>query len=174
MNRTAIALAALTLALTACTPEQLATLGVAPDHPMYQQALALDDHPIRRHDGTVVELDGSVTPAPPPPAGYVHPWATVQRWHATALDAGWRADEWPWVSCVIRRESGGDPSAYNGRDPAGGSRGLLQINGSNVAWLRARGILNEANDLYNAWTNLRAGRELYRVYGARPWGGACR
>jgi len=176
MNRCAVILAA--LALTACTPEQLDTLGIT-DPDARATLLALDDHPIPLADGSTLELDGTITPAPPTthqhtPSGYTHPWPNVQRWYATAIDAGFRPDEWRQVSCVIRRESGGDPDAYNGRDPAGGSRGLMQLNGVHVRWLRDAGILTHADDLYNAWTNLRAARELQRRSGWGPWNGTCR
>jgi len=179
MTRLAIMLAALAVIATACTPEQLDTLGIT-DPAARDILLALDDTAIRLKDGSTLELDGAITPAPPttththaPTSGYVHPWPNVQRWYATAIDAGFRPDEWRQVSCLIRRESGGNPNAYNGRDPAGGSRGLMQINGVHVRWLRNAGILTYADDLYNPWTNLRAARELQRKSGWGPWGGWC-
>lgn len=110
-----------------------------------------------------------------PTAAEAHSYPTaVTRWRDEALAAGWPSYMWPWLRCVINRESRGNPRAYNGRDPAGGSRGLTQINGINTRSLRRAGIIRNAQDLYNPVRNLRAARFLFRHHGTRPWGGACR
>jgi hypothetical protein len=98
----------------------------------------------------------------------------VTRWRDEAIAAGWSTNSWPWLRCIIHRESRGDPGAYNGADPNGGSRGLTQINGIHTAWLKQRGIIRFARDLYHPTTNLKAARLLYRAAGPRAWGGKCR
>lgn len=57
-------LAALALPLTAaaCTPEQLAYLGISPDEPVYDFLLSWPDVAVPLGDGTILNLDGTVTP----------------------------------------------------------------------------------------------------------------
>ena len=113
----------------------------------------------------------AATIAPTAPATAHNP---ADRWRSTALAAGWPASQWPTLRCIIHRESRGDPRAYNPRDPAGGSRGLMQLNGVHTGWLKRAGIIRYASDLYGPRTNLRAARALYRLRGWQPWGGGCR
>lgn len=91
----------------------------------------------------------------------------VDRWRGVALRAG--LTDWSFWRCVIWRESGGNPRAWNRGDPRGGSRGLVQINGVHVGWMRRAGIISSASDLYDPATNLRAARALYRMQGRRAW-----
>lgn len=97
----------------------------------------------------------------PPPTGQ----GLVQRWRSTALAAGWTAEQWPWVACIINRESGGNPNA---RSPSNDS-GLMQINDVNVGHLRKAGIINSRWDLFDPYTNLVAAKNLYNLSGTGPW-----
>lgn len=91
---------------------------------------------------------------------------------ATALKVGWPATELGNLRRIAARESSCNPLALNPLDPTiYGSRGTMQINGSNVRWLVTRGIIRNADDLYNPVRNLRAALALWREYGWRPWSG---
>jgi hypothetical protein len=100
---------------------------------------------------------------------FAAPHDNVDRWNYHALRAGWHPDELPWLRCVINRESGGNPAAYNRHDPNGGSRGLVGINGAHNSWLRKAGIIKFPGDLYRPYINLRAARVLYKIAGKDPW-----
>lgn len=113
-------------------------------------------------------LTAPVVAAAPAPA-YLHPRESVQRWRRTAMSAGWTPAQWRRLSCIIWRESGGKSSVHNGRDPHGGSLGLLQINAVHVRWLRGKGVLRHFSDLRNPYVNMRAGRLLYEANGWAPW-----
>jgi peptidoglycan hydrolase-like protein with peptidoglycan-binding domain len=110
------------------------------------------------------------TPAPAPapvpapaPGSYVHPNAKVERWHGAALAAGWPESEWQRLSCIIQRESGGDPAA---RNPTSSASGLLQIMWS----AHSRWIGGSQSQLFDASTNLRLGRQIFlRASGWGPW-----
>lgn len=93
----------------------------------------------------------------------------VDRWQSLALVAGWPAELWGWQRCIIARESHGNPNAWNRADPAGGSMGLMQINGGNIGFLRNQGIAWSRADLFDPLTNLRAGWALYQHSGPGPW-----
>lgn len=152
---TAVLLTGMSLTAVACTPEQIAasrSVGIVISAAQEQYLLAL-------------------------PNRYAHPDPQVDQWYDTALAAGWPSDMWEWQSCVIERESQGNPGEWYRLDPSGGSRGLMQINGSNTGFLRRAGIIVSANDLFDPLTNLRAGLALYLEAGKRPWvsnDGSCR
>ena len=87
-----------------------------------------------------------------------------------AAAAGWPRTELDRVVHTAARESLCNPHAHNANDPTQyGSRGLLQINGSNVRYLVNLRIIRNANDLYNPTRNLKAGLALWHAYGWRPW-----
>jgi soluble lytic murein transglycosylase-like protein len=73
------------------------------------------------------------------------------------------------------RESRCKPHVHNIKDPNGGSRGLMQINGSWTRWLRSRGILSTAEDLFEPEVNLRASLAIHNYAHGRyqkgwnPW-----
>ncbi len=79
----------------------------------------------------------------------------------TAISAGWKESEWPRLDYIIWRESRCQPGVRNsrGRDD---SYGLIQLNmrahrswvGPLVGW--------NFNALYDPYTNLKIGRDLYR------------
>lgn len=99
----------------------------------------------------------------------VHTSPAVTRWRDEAIAAGWHPKQWPKLRCIIARESRGNPYAYNGGDPHGGSRGLMQINGVHTRWLIERGVIRWRGDLFNAQRNLRAGYKVYRAQGWKAW-----
>lgn len=106
-------------------------------------------------------------PTPPIPAD----WVCVE-WYETSLAAGFTRDDWPALGVIMWRESRCNPAAFNGRDPAGGSRGLTQVNGSWRGWLRQQGILWDITELHDPLTNLRAARAIVqydRDRGNCPW-----
>lgn len=100
---------------------------------------------------------------------YTHPDPNVERWHALALTVGWLEAEWPWLSCVVFRESRGMPDAYNGRGPDR-SYGLTQLNtkGALWGWFMALGLTDRAQ-LFDPTTNLYAARAMFLQFGRKPW-----
>ena len=88
---------------------------------------------------------------------------------ADAITAGWPADQAPTLALVMFRESRCIPTAYNGKDMAGGSYGLLQINGQHKLWLMQLGYINSLDDLFNPDINLRAALHLYGMVGWSAW-----
>lgn len=111
-------------------------------------------------------------------------------WYNLAMLVGWPADQWPTMSYVLYRESRCNIDSWNKTDPASGSRGLMQINGSwcrpnkwnphPAGWLGAQGILTSCEDLFNPEVNLRAGLAIW-LYGQDrhgcgwrgPWATPC-
>lgn len=98
-------------------------------------------------------------------------------WIDLARFVGWREGQMETLKRVIFRESRCFPNAHNPNDPAGGSHGLMQINGfwcrPNRYWpegyLQAFGIVETCDDLYEPAKNLRAGLLIYR-YADRSYG----
>jgi len=88
---------------------------------------------------------------------------------ADAISAGWPADQAPTLARVMFRESRCIPTAYNGTDTAGGSYGLLQVNGQHKLWLMQLGYINSLDDLFNPDINLRAALHLYGMVGWSAW-----
>jgi len=88
---------------------------------------------------------------------------------ADAISAGWPAEQAPTLARVMFRESRCIPTAYNAKDSNGGSRGLMQINGTHKLWLMETGYINSLDDLYNADINLRAALHLWRMVGWSAW-----
>ena len=88
---------------------------------------------------------------------------------ADAISAGWPASEAPMLARVMFRESRCDPTAYNAKDSNGGSRGLMQINGTHKLWLMQTGYINNLNDLFNPDINLRAALHLWNMVGWSAW-----
>ena len=100
-------------------------------------------------------------------------------WKLLAEQIGWPAEEWPIISKVLYRESRCNIGSWNRDDPATGSRGLMQINGSwclpnkwnphPAGWLGALGILTSCEDLFQPEVNLRAGLAIW-LYGEERYG----
>ena len=109
------------------------------------------------------------------PAPFGYPVPAVERWHSTAMRAGWPEKDWPHLACIIHRESNGLPFALNPNDPGLGSYGLLQINMSTGKWgtfPHYEPVLHgNVRNLYVPIVNLRIGRDLFnRSNGWSPWG----
>jgi hypothetical protein len=88
---------------------------------------------------------------------------------ADAITAGWPADQAPMLARVMFRESRCNPLAWNGTDTNGGSRGLMQINGTHETWLKEAGIITKLDDLFYPDVNIRAAVHLYRIVGWSAW-----
>lgn len=101
---------------------------------------------------------------------FIDPYATAcEQFSALAVNIGWPLDQRTVLESIIYRESRCIPNQINRKDPNGGSRGLLQINGFWNGWLIERGIITKPKDLLHAQTNLRAGLEIYN-YGVERYG----
>ena len=102
--------------------------------------------------------------------------SACEQFSALAVNLGWPADQRTVLESIMKRESNCTPNAFNRKDPNGGSRGLLQINGSWNKWLIGKGIIAKPKDLLQAQTNLLAGLEIYNYgverygFGWGPWG----
>ena len=107
---------------------------------------------------------------PPIPTTTAVPKGCAQ-YVADAISAGWPADQAPTLARVMFRESRCIPTAYNAKDTAGGSYGLMQVNGQHKQWLMDTGYITSLNDLFNPDINLRAALQLYRMVGNSwsPW-----
>jgi hypothetical protein len=109
-------------------------------------------------------------------------------YHDLAIQAGWPESQWPTLSKVMYRESRCNTFSFNKSDPNGGSRGLIQINGywcrknkyNPNGWLQQKSILNNCEDLFDPYTNLRAGWAMWQYSqerngcGWRPWSTRCK
>jgi hypothetical protein len=107
---------------------------------------------------------------------YIDPYTSAcEQFSALAVNLGWPADQRTVLESIMKRESNCTPNAINRKDPFGGSRGLLQINGSWHKWLIGKGIITHKKNLLQAQTNLLAGLEIYNYgidrygYGWGPW-----
>ena len=101
---------------------------------------------------------------------WIDPYTTAcEQFSALAVNFGWPRDQRTVLESIMKRESNCTPNAINRKDPFGGSRGLLQINGSWTKWLIGKGIITQASDLLHAETNLLAGLEIYN-YGVERFG----
>ena len=108
---------------------------------------------------TLPETTTTTTEAPKGCAQYV----------ADAITAGWPADQAPMLARVMFRESRCTPTAYNGKDMAGGSYGLMQINGQHKEWLIEQGFITSLDDLFVPSVNLRVSAHLYSMVGWSAW-----
>ena len=105
---------------------------------------------------------------PPIPTTTAVPKGCAQ-YVADAISAGWPADQAPTLARVMFRESRCIPTAYNAKDTAGGSYGLLQVNGQHKAWLMETGYITSLDDLFNPDINLRAALHLWNMVGWSAW-----
>jgi len=88
---------------------------------------------------------------------------------ADAITAGWPASEAPMLARVMFRESRCNPLAFNSRDSNGGSRGLLQVNGTHKSWLISEGYITKLDDLFYPDVNIRAALHLWYKVGWSAW-----
>jgi hypothetical protein len=101
---------------------------------------------------------------------YIDPYTSAcEQFSALAVNLGWPADQRTVLESIMFRESRCIPNSVNTKDPNGGSRGLMQINGSWHKWLIGKGIITNKKDLLQAETNLFAGLEIYN-YGVERYG----
>ena len=107
---------------------------------------------------------------------FIDPYSSAcEQFSALAINLGWPADQRTVLESIMNRESRCTPNAYNSKDPNGGSRGLLQINGSWNKWLAGLDLINTPEDLLDPVTNLRAGLAIYNYgvdrygFGWGPW-----
>jgi hypothetical protein len=107
---------------------------------------------------------------------YIDPYTSAcEQFSALAVNLGWPADQRTVLESVMFRESRCIPNAVNSKDPNGGSRGLMQINGFWTPWLIDAGIITNAKNLLQADVNLRAALAIYNYgverhgYGWGPW-----
>ena len=101
---------------------------------------------------------------------YIDPYTSAcEQFSALAINLGWPADQRTVLESVMKRESNCTPNAVNSKDPNGGSRGLMQINGFWTPWLTEREIITQAEDLLQAQTNLLAALAIYN-YGVERHG----
>jgi hypothetical protein len=101
---------------------------------------------------------------------YIDPYSTAcEQFSALAINLGWDPEQRTVLESIMKRESNCTPNAINSKDPYGGSRGLLQINGSWHKWLTAKSIIAKPADLLQAQTNLLAGLAIYN-YGIERYG----
>lgn len=85
----------------------------------------------------------------------------VERWRPL-VETQFPASEVDTALCLIRHESGGDPTADNPRSSA---RGLFQILGS--LWAPQYGVSNSA--LYDPVTNTRIAHDVWQKQGWWAW-----
>ena len=95
-----------------------------------------------------------------------------------AIRVGWPEELLAHLGRIAWRESNCKSWAFNPKDRAGGSRGILQVNGAHTAltgwnpkgYLQSLNIgIHDNDDLFNAELNLRAGWALYQ-YAERHYG----
>jgi hypothetical protein len=109
-------------------------------------------------------------PTPPIPDTALSP-----QWWALAREVGWAEEDLETLDYVIYRESRGDSTAWNKQDPNGGSRCLVQVNGSWTGWLRRQNILLKPSDLFIPRICLTAGLAIHQYgmdrygWGWGPW-----
>jgi len=121
-------------------------------------------------------LEPSTTTSSTSSTIYIDPYTSAcQQFSALAVNLGWPADQRTVLESIMQRESNCTPNAFNSKDPNGGSRGLMQINGFWTPWLTERGIISQVDDLLQAQTNLLAALAIYNYgverhgYGWGPW-----
>ena len=107
---------------------------------------------------------------------YIDPYSSAcEQFSALAVNLGWPADQRTVLESIMFRESRCIPNAYNAKDPQGGSRGLMQLNGFWTPWLIERGLITSEENLLQADVNLRAALAIYNYgverhgYGWGPW-----
>jgi soluble lytic murein transglycosylase-like protein len=121
-------------------------------------------------------IEASTTTSSTSSTIYIDPYSSAcEQFSALAVNLGWPANERTVLESVMFRESRCIPNAVNSKDPNGGSRGLMQINGFWTPWLTDAGIITSAENLLQADVNLRAALAIYNYgvdkhgYGWGPW-----
>jgi len=119
----------------------------------------------------------SLAPIVPSTTTTVKPLTDCQYALRLAQQAGWPLTEMGTVARIIYRESGCKVNAYNGKDTAGGSYGLYQINGYwcrpnkywPTGWLQTKGLVTTCADLFNPVVNTNSALAIWHNSGYGPW-----
>lgn len=146
-----------------------------PSIPSHQVAVAVGGIPIppldplRRGSPTVTTtvVPSTVTSAPPAPPQRKRPTAaTTMRPHSAMNPAGGTltSSSATWA-CIIARESGGNPKAYN---RSSGASGLVQF--MPRTWHSVTGLPGNAGD-YPVEVQMAAAYKLQAEVGWSPWSG---
>jgi len=121
-------------------------------------------------------IEASTTTSSTSSTIFIDPYSSAcEQFSALAVNLGWPADQRTVLESVMFRESRCIPDVINSKDPSGGSRGLMQINGFWTPWLIERGLITSKENLLQADVNLRAALEIYNYgvdrygYGWGPW-----
>ena len=121
-------------------------------------------------------IEASTTTSSTSSTIFIDPYSSAcEQFSALAVNLGWPADQRTVLESVMFRESRCIPNVVNKKDPNGGSRGLMQINGFWTPWLIERGLITSKENLLQADVNLRAALEIYNYgvdrynYGWGPW-----
>lgn len=116
----------------------------------------------------------------PIPARYPTVPATAKcpMWWVVGLRAGWKWADMPKLDYLMWRESRCVPTAFNAKDPNGGSLGLAQINfywckssrWYPAGYLQTQNVLARCEDLADPTVNLTAALAIQQESGWGPWG----
>lgn len=155
MTRRRVLSAVILLALTACTPAQLATLeqttGIdITDHDT-ETLLALPDAPMRLDANHAITIDGTIITIAS---------GRCAQWYSTAIAAGFHPEQWTNVARIMYRESRCQPTAHN----RSGATGLMQIM---PMWADDCG--GSRADLYDGGFNLGCAVHILGVQGWSAW-----
>lgn len=105
---------------------------------------------------------------------WIDPYATAaEQFAQLAINLGWPAIEYDKIVKVIERESHGNPSAHNRKDPMSGSYGLFQLNGfwckGPNSYLQKAGLITSCENLLDPQTNIKAALIIWTRSGWSPW-----
>lgn len=111
----------------------------------------------------------------PPPYFYVHPNPMVERWHSTAIAAGWSEQDWRSISCIMQHpvhtnvaESSGIPDLHVKRG-ADNSYGLMMLNTRGSLWKWYSLHVSTRDALLDPYTNLHVAKLLSDYVGSASW-----
>jgi peptidoglycan hydrolase-like protein with peptidoglycan-binding domain len=88
----------------------------------------------------------------------------INQWHDLAISVGWSESNWGWLSCIINRESGGNPNAHSRTN----DYGLMQINFS-AHHREVEAMYGNMDVMYDPASNLAYGLHLFMGQGKSPW-----
>lgn len=131
-------------------------------------------NPLLRIPLTLALMISLMTPTPAA-ARYYDPNSRECRQLAKiAVAVGWPRRELATLKRIAARESLCRNTAYNGRDPWGGSFCALQLNGSNRRFLIAVGAIRSDMQELRASPSrcLKGALALWKRHGWKPWAGA--
>lgn len=123
---------------------------------------------------SAIILGGLSPQEPRPPKIDIKPpvEAKCPQFWKTALKVGWHRKNLKKLDQIMYRESRCLTQAFNPDDPAGGSRGLMQINGFWTPWLHKQGVTSSPKadeELLQPETNLLSALLIYN-YGVKQYG----